>query len=82
MTKTSSSARERFYQAAADAGSDPVSEENAILSIDRAHLPHCAVVVLDGGDASDEYWDFLRAQTEQAQAEHDAEIAAGHEWHE
>lgn len=81
MTKQLS-ARERFYQAARDAGSDPVSEENAILSIGRALLPSCAVIVLNGGEATDEYWDFLRAQTEQAQAEHDAEYATGHEWHE
>lgn len=73
--------RSDFERVACECGSDAVSEENAILQVGREFLPPCAIVVLDGGEATPEYWEFLISQTEQAQAEHDAEYAAGHEWH-
>ena len=73
--------RQAFIDCARACGSDPISEEQAILSIDREFLPPCALVVLDGGEPTEDYWAFLISQTEQAQAEHDREVAAGHEWH-
>lgn len=60
-------------------GTTAMVEETAILSIGRDLLPACAVVVLDGGEPTEEYWDFLAAQTQRAQDEHDAEYAAGRE---
>lgn len=74
-------AESRFIEAARACGSDAATEESAILSAGREFLPPCALVVLDGGDATDEYWDWLRGQTERAQEEHDAEYSGGHEWH-
>ena len=73
--------RQTFIDCARACGSDPITEEQAILSIDCAFLPPCALAVLDGGEATAEYWAFLIEQVEQAQADHDAEVAAGHEWH-
>ena len=72
----------QFEALATEIGSDAISEEQAILNIGREFLPPCAIVVLDGGEPTDEYWEFLASQTRQAQAEHDAEYASGHEWHE
>lgn len=40
--------------------------ENQILSAGRMLLPPCAVAVLDGGEPSDEYWQFLAEQFELA----------------
>jgi len=62
-------------------GTDIVAEENAILSVGREFLPPHAVAVLDGGEATEEYWTWLHNQTHTAQQEHDREVAAGHEWH-
>jgi hypothetical protein len=70
-------ARADWEELVNECGSDTVSEENAILSIGRAFLPECAVVVLDGGEATVEYYLFLSQQTAQAQHEHDVEVAAG-----
>jgi hypothetical protein len=70
-----------FVNACKAAGTDPIVEENAILSIGREFLPACAIAVLDKtGETSGEYWAWLTKQTEAAQAEHDREYAAGHEW--
>ena len=81
LTKDQIATREEFIALARSVGSDPIAEEQAILSIDRAFLPECALTVLDGGEPTADYWAFLISQTEQAQAEHEREIAAGHEWH-
>jgi hypothetical protein len=40
--------------------------ENQVLSAGRALLPPCAVAVLDGGEPSEEYWDFIAEQFELA----------------
>jgi hypothetical protein len=62
-------------------GTDITTEQDAILNaIPREMLPACAVAVIDGGEATGEYWDFLAEQTVIAQNEHDAEVVAGHEW--
>ncbi len=60
-------------------GSTCEAEESAILSVGRELLPPCAIAVLDGGEGTEEYYAFLQSQTEQAQNEHDAEVAAGRE---
>lgn len=75
--------RARFEAFAEFCGSTAIDEENAILSAGREFLPACAQAVLDdrSADPSEEYWDFLTSQTAQAQDEHDATVAAGHEWH-
>jgi hypothetical protein len=39
--------------------------EQRVLAIGREFLPECALAVLDGGDATDEYWRFLAEQYEQ-----------------
>lgn len=76
-------ARAAYAALCAEYGTDPVTEEQAILSVDRKCLPACALAVLDDpAAASVEYFAWLTEQTSQAQAEHDREIAAGHEWHE
>jgi hypothetical protein len=80
-------ARRAYAALCAELGTDPIAEENAILSIGRGLLPPCALAVLDAdqGDksaaATVEYYDFLTEQTQAAQDAHEAEIAAGHEWH-
>ena len=66
-------ARLEFVAMAYEVGSDPTVEELAILSVGREFLPTCAIAVLDGGEPTAEYWAFLQSETEQAQAEHDAE---------
>jgi hypothetical protein len=76
-----SDAEKQFIALCEECGSDAVSEETAILSVGREFLPAFALVVFDGGQATDEYWQWLASQTASAQAEHDAEYAAGHEWH-
>lgn len=79
---TTNTARAEFAAICQDCGTDPVTEENAVLSIGREFLPPCALAVLDDRDAATvEYYEWLCEQTRDAQAEHDAEIAAGHEWH-
>lgn len=71
-------AREAFYAAAVACGSDAYSEEQAILSIGREFLPAHALAVLDQtGEPTVEYWEWLTEQTETAQAEHGAAVAAG-----
>lgn len=71
-----------FIAAAESCGSTAIAEETAILSaIDAASAPDYVLRVRNGGEPTWLYWDWLRGQTEQAQAEHDREIAAGHEWH-
>ena len=40
--------------------------EDQVLSAPRTMLPPCAVAVLDGGEPSDEYWQFLVEQFELA----------------
>jgi hypothetical protein len=63
-------------------GTDAICEETAILnSTPDDLLPPCALTVKNGGEPSEDYWDFLAAQTEAAQREHDLEYATGHEWH-
>lgn len=75
-------ARQLFNDAATECGSDPITEENAILQAGREFLPECAIAVLDGGESTVEYWEWLTEQTREAQAQYNAEIAAEHEWHE
>lgn len=73
-------ARLAFVAAAKECGSDPIVEENAILSVSREFLPAFAIAVLDEtAEPTAEYYEWLTAQTLTAQAEHDAEIAAGRE---
>ena len=36
--------------------------ENQVLSVGRSFLPPCAIAVLDGNDATPEYWDFIAEQ--------------------
>lgn len=74
-------AREAFIATVKACGSDPMAEETAILSVGREYLPEFARVVQGGGEATAEYWEWLREQTKQAQAEHDREYVEGHEWH-
>ena len=74
-------ARAAFRATAEECGSDAVSEEQAILSVGREFLPPCALAMLDDGTESAAYYEWLTEQVEAAQAEHDAEVAAGHEWH-
>ena len=84
MTNTNtniSAGRQAFIDCARACGSDPIAEEQGILSIDRAFLPPCVVAVLDGGEPTEDYWTFLVSQTEEAQVEHDRAVATGHEWH-
>lgn len=81
-TNAIDTARNAYRAYCTEIGSDPIAEENAILSIGRDLLPPCAVAVLDDRNAdSVEYYEFLTEQTSEAQAGHDREIAAGHEWH-
>lgn len=61
--------REEWFSLVEDVGSDPITEEQAILSTGRKFLPPCAIVVLDGGEPSDEYWLWLHTQTSKAQEE-------------
>lgn len=70
-------ARLAWLDVVEECGSDPVSEEQSILSIGRDLLPPCAVVVLDGGEPTADYYEWLQSQTEEAQAEHDRDYAAG-----
>ena len=75
-------ARAAYAALCAELGTDPIAEENAILSIGRGLLPPCALAVLDKtGPATVEYFDFLTETTQAAQDAHDADVAAGHEWH-
>ena len=75
------SARLAYVALCEGIGSDSVTEETAILSAGREFLPPCAVAVLDDRDAASvEYYAFLTEETEKAQADHDREVSAGHEW--
>jgi hypothetical protein len=38
--------------------------ESAVLSIGREFLPSCALAVLGGEGATEEYWEFLASQVE------------------
>lgn len=38
--------------------------ESAVLSIGREFLPACALAVLGGEGATEEYWEFLASQVE------------------
>ena len=67
--------RAAFFALCEECGTDPVTEEQAILSVAREFLPPEALAVLDGGEPTLAYWEFLAGQTAQAQAEHDAEYA-------
>jgi len=79
---TLETARATFYALCSDLGTTPVAEENAILSVGREFLPPCAIAVLNDRDAATvEYFEWLSAETQTAQDEHDREIDAGHEWH-
>ena len=71
-------AREAYAELCRECGTDAITEEHAILSTAREHLPPCAQTALDGGNVDDapEYWLFLADQTVTAQEEHDATIAA------
>jgi hypothetical protein len=58
---TTITARVRFescFQSAAER----VSFENDVLSIGREFLPECARAVLDGGEATEAYYEFLLGQ--------------------
>lgn len=46
--------------------------ESQYLSIGRKFLPPCALVVLDGGEATSEYWEWLISQ--QAKAARDTHL--------
>lgn len=46
------------------AGSQAVELEQQFLSIGRAFLPQCAIGVLDGGEPTAEYWQWLCSQVE------------------
>jgi len=75
-------ARAEYAALCESLGTDQVAEENALLSIGREHLPPCAIAVLEDRDAATvEYYDWLTSETQAAQDAHDAEVAAGHEWH-
>lgn len=73
-------ARLAFVAYCKEIGSFPTDEEEAILNCGREFLPPFAVAVLDKtAEPSAEYYGWLLAQTTAAQAEHDAEYAAGRE---
>lgn len=74
-------ARARWLSLVEDVGSDPTTEESAVLSCGREFLPPSALVVLDGGAPTADYYAFLYQQTEIAQREHAEEYARGHAWH-
>jgi hypothetical protein len=75
-------ARAEYAALCRELGTDAVTEENAILSIGHEFLPPCALAVLAESDAATvEYYEWLTEQTQAAQDAHDAEYAAGHEWH-
>lgn len=65
-----------FIEACDAAGSNPIAQENAVLSVGREFLPPHALAVLDGGIATEEYWVWLRGQT----TERERDYAAGHGW--
>lgn len=39
--------------------------ESSVLSIGREFLPACALAVLDGAEATEEYWKFLASQIQE-----------------
>lgn len=53
---------------------DAVRFEHDVLNCGRAFLPACALVVLDGGEPTAEYWTWLREQAEEMTAEHALEV--------
>ena len=53
--------REEFIQAVGNA-TDAVDFETQVLTIGRSLLPECAIAVLDGGEDTPEYWDWLISQ--------------------
>jgi hypothetical protein len=52
----------KFSGVCARIPADPIGEECRILSIGREFLPPCAIVVLEGGKPTPEYWDWLCEQ--------------------
>ena len=78
--KAVTSARRAYCDYCLSLGTTAIDEENAALSVGREFLPPCALAVLDDRDAATvEYYQWLTDGTAAAQAEHDAEYAAGHE---
>jgi hypothetical protein len=65
-------ARRTYRDICRQFGTDAVTEENAILSVDPKLLPPCALaVLLDSDAATVEYYDWLVDQTARSQAEHE-----------
>ena len=54
--------RDDFVSLCRSTITDPIAEENAILSIGLQFLPACAREVLAGRPATSEYWAFLCLQ--------------------
>jgi hypothetical protein len=52
----------RFVETCKRRRLSPIEQEHAILAIGREYLPDCAKAVLDGGDSTVEYWDWLLGQ--------------------
>lgn len=48
------------------AGNDAIEFANQALSIGREFLPPAAIVVLEGGEGSEEYWTWLIGQWNEA----------------
>ena len=74
--RTEADGRAAYLALCEECGTDRVAEEQAVLSVGREFLPPEALTVLDGGEPTLGYWEFLAGQTGQAQAEHDAEVAS------
>ena len=58
--------REHFVRHIGSEGK-AIEAEAACLSIGRSLLPDCARAVLDGGEGTYEYWDWLIGQTEEGE---------------
>jgi len=52
-------------------GTDPCTEETAILSVGSEFLPVFARLVRDDGEPTAEYWEWLAKQTVTAQEDHE-----------
>ena len=63
-TATTAEAARAAYYAQFSNSYSAAEYENTVLSESRALLPDCALRVLDGGDATAEYWEFLISQIE------------------
>ncbi|HEY5021796.1 MAG TPA: hypothetical protein VII30_04825 [Gemmatimonadaceae bacterium] len=66
------SGRLEFFAACEEFGFNPLTEESALLSIGREFLPPSALAVLDGGEATADYYGWL---TEQVNRYEDVEEA-------